>query len=300
MIIVKLTGGLGNQMFQYATGRRLAEKHSTILKLDVSGFEVYKLHRYSLHCFHIWEYLATQNEVTQVLTGLNQAQGHVSRLTKWKRKLLAMLLQQKRHSPYYIDEKYFQFDATILDAPNPVILEGYWQTEKYFADISDILRREFVVKYTSDPASQRFAAMIQHTNAVSLHVRRADYVQNQITNQIHGTCDQAYYEQCVQYIAARVSDPHFFIFSDEPEWARENLNLHFPTTIVDCNDASRNYEDLRLMSLCQHNIIANSSFSWWGAWLNGNPDKIVCAPKQWFKDNSRNTQDLIPSSWIQY
>ncbi len=300
MIIVKLTGGLGNQMFQYAAGRRLAEKHSTILKLDVSGFEVYKLHRYSLHCFHIWEYLATRNEVEQIMSGSSNHGSSIGKLIKWQRKLMEKLSRKSSNSPHYITEKYFQFDPNLLNAPNSVILDGYWQSEKYFTDIKDILRREFVVKYPVDPLSQQFATKIQNSNAVSLHVRRADYVQDQLTNQIHGTCDQNYYNQCIQHIAERVINPHFFIFSDEPAWARENLNLPFPKTIVDCNDASRNYEDLRLMSLCQHHIIANSSFSWWGAWLNNSPQKIVCAPKQWFKDTSRNTQDLIPETWVLY
>ena len=133
---------------------------------------------------------------------------------------------------------------------------------------------------------------------MSLHVRRTDYVQNALTNKIHGVCDQDYYASCVRYIGDQVSNPHFFIFSDEPQWAKDNLMFDFPMTVVDCNDASRNYEDLRLMSTCKHNIIANSSFSWWGAWLNSNPNKIICAPKQWFTDSTRNTKDLIPSNWI--
>ena len=291
MILVKLQGGLGNQMFQYATARRLAEKHSTILKLDLTEFESYKLRKYDLHCFHIWEYLATESEIDDIVYSHNI-------LNKFKQKVSLKLGFKKYKNSNWIIEKQFQFDPKILEAPNNVLLYGYWQSEKYFADISDILRREFVIKYQQDPLSQKLAEFIQSTESVSLHVRRTDYVQNAVTNEMHGTCDQAYYDRCVRYIGDRVSNPHFFIFSDEPQWTKDNLKLGFPTTIVDCNDSSRNYEDLRLMSMCKHNIIANSSFSWWGAWLNPALNKIVLAPQKWFKDETINTKDLIPEQWI--
>ena len=291
MIITKLIGGLGNQMFQYATARRLAEKHSTILKLDVTGFEQYKLHRYSLHCFQCWEYLATNSEIEYIISQQRL-------LNKLKRKIFSKFRLQVPKSGKWIIEKQFNFDSQILEAPNNVLLDGYWQSEKYFVDIKDILQREFVVKYQQDPLSAKFANRIQNTESVSLHVRRTDYVQNIVTNQIHGTCDRNYYDRAVRYVGERVINPHFFIFSDEPQWAETNLKLDFPVTIVDCNDASRNYEDLRLMTMCKHNIIANSSFSWWGAWLNPNPSKLVIAPQKWFNDETRNTKDVIPEQWI--
>jgi hypothetical protein len=293
MIIVKLIGGLGNQMFQYATARRLAEKHSTILKLDVTGFEEYKLHRYSLHCFHAWEYLATQTEI-EILRGNSQ-----NILNRLNQKISSKFGFKTPKNNSWIVEKQFHFEPEILEAPNNVLLDGYWQSEKYFDDITDILRREFIVKYQQDPQSQKFADLIQSTESVSLHVRRTDYVQNALTNKIHGTCDQDYYDRCVRYIGDRVSNPHFFIFSDEPQWAKDNLMFDYPITIVDCNDASRNYEDLRLMSMCKHNIIANSSFSWWGGWLNANPSKLIVAPKMWWQEETRNSSDVIPESWNQ-
>jgi hypothetical protein len=290
MIIAKLRGGLGNQMFQYATARRLAEKHSTILKLDITGFETYKLRRYSLHCFQIWEYLATQAEI-ETICGKSP-----SRLSQ---KISSKLGFKNPKNSNLILEKQFNFEPEILVLPNNVLLEGYWQSEKYFVDISDILRREFVVKYQQDSQSQKFANLIQSTESVSLHVRRTDYVQDTLTNKIHGTCDRDYYDRCVRYIGDRISNPHFFIFSDEPQWAKDNLKIGFPMTIVDCNDASRNYEDLRLMSMCKHNIIANSSFSWWSGWLNANPSKSILAPKKWWQDETRNSNDVIPESWHQ-
>lgn len=289
MIIVKLIGGLGNQMFQYAAARRLAEKHSTILKLYVAGFEEYKLHRYGLHCFQISEHLATKTEVEFI-------RGNQNILNRLKRKVISKLGVENCNK--WIIEKQFQFNPKILDAQNNVFLEGYWQSEKYFIDIADILRRDFVVKYQQDAQSQKVGNIIKSTESVSLHVRRTDYVQDALTKKIFGTCDRDYYNRCIHYIDNHTSNPHLFIFSDDSQWAKDNIRFDFPVTFVDCNDASRNYEDLRLMSMCKHNIIANSSFSWWGGWLNTNIDKLVIAPKKWFNDDTKNTKDLIPEKWI--
>lgn len=291
MIIVKIIGGLGNQMFQYAAARRLAEKHSTALKLDVTGFDEYKLHKYGLHCFQISDCPATKTEIELI-------RGNQNILNRLKRKIGSKIGFNNPKNKGWIFEKHFNFDAEILEAPDNVLLEGYWQSEKYFVDIADILRREFVIKYQQDIQSQKFADFIKGTESVSLHVRRADYVHDSLTNKVFGTCDRDYYDRGVRYIGDRVSNPHLFIFSDEPQWAKDNLKFDIPMTFVDCNDASRNYEDLRLMSICKHNIIANSSFSWWGGWLNANPYKLVIAPQKWFNDESRNTKDLIPEQWI--
>lgn len=291
MIIVKLSGGLGNQMFQYAAARSLAEKRSTILKLDITGYDHDKLRKYGLHCFQIKEHLATQTEIGAI-------RGSQSIFARIKRKVSSKIVFKGSGYRRWIFERHFHFDPDILSAPNDVYLEGCWQSERYFADISDVLRHEFVVRYKPDPQNQKLADLIQCADSVSLHVRRSDYIYDSITNKTHGTCGKDYYERSVNYIASHISSPNLFIFSDEPQWAKDNLKFDLPKTFVDCNDDSRNYEDLRLMSLCKHNIIANSSFSWWGAWLNSNANKIVVAPKKWFNDNTRNTKDLIPEQWV--
>ena len=139
--------------------------------------------------------------------------------------------------------------------------------------------------------------MISQTNSVSLHIRRGDYVSNQKTNQTHGTCDLDYYQRCITEIEKEVENPYFFVFSDEIEWVKENLKINHPAEYVDQNTGDKSYEDMRLMSQCKHNVIANSSFSWWGAWLNSYPDKIVFAPKRWFASDKHNTKDLIPEGW---
>ena len=235
--------------------------------------------------------MATKTEIENMIYSQNI-------INKLSRKSALKLGFKNFRNSNWIVEKQFHFDSETLEAKNNVLLDGYWQSEKYFVDIKEILRREFIVKYQQNSESQKFADFIRSTQSVSVHVRRTDYLENPLTNQIHGTCNQDYYDRAVSYISDRISNPHLFVFSDEPQWARDNLKYDFPTTIVDCNDASRNYEDLRLMSSCKHNIIANSSFSWWAGWLNLNPNKIVIAPQNWFNDTSRNTKDIIPDQWI--
>jgi hypothetical protein len=135
---------------------------------------------------------------------------------------------------------------------------------------------------------------------VSVHIRRGDYVTNSHTNAVHGTCSLEYYENAINYISEKVKAPHFFVFSDDYKWALENFkNRSYPVTCIS-NNADKNYEDLTLMYNCKHHIIANSSFSWWGAWLNPNEDKIVIGPKQWFKSKkqSTDTKDVMPKEWV--
>ena len=290
MIIVKLMGGLGNQMFQYALGRRMAYVLGVKLKLDIFGFTNYKLRTYGLSPFNIQENFASPEEVTALKVRKQGIAEHVIR---------QVLRKPPKPAPTYIREKkLFHFDPDILDLPDGVYLEGSWQNEKYFADIEAIIRQEFTVKIPQAGKDKELAEQIASCESVSLHIRRGDYVSNSHTNQIHGTCDQEYYLRCVDCLTQTVKNPHFFIFSDEPEWAHNNLKLSYPTTILDHNKADKNYEDLRLMSQCKHHIIVNSTFSWWGAWLSQNPEKIVFAPKRWLKSNDHDSKDLIPDKWI--
>lgn len=289
MIIVKLIGGLGNQMFQYAAGRRLAHKHNTQLKLDISSFGSYRLRRYGLHHFNIEATIATPEEVASLTI---RKQGIAERV------LRMALRWSSGPAPTHIREKHVHFDPDILNLPDSVYLDGYWQSERYFADIAGIIRQEFTVKIPQKGKDKELAELMASCESVSLHIRRGDFVSDSHTNQVHSTCDQNYYFRCVEEITQTVKHPHFFIFSDEPEWARDNLKLPFSTTLVDHNGADKNYEDMRLMSQCKHHIIANSSFSWWGAWLNNNPEKIVITPIAWFEDKTHNIDDVIPSGWL--
>ena len=289
MIIVKLKGGLGNQFFQYAVARHIAELRRAVLKIDISFFKTYELHTYSIWPFNIQENFASPEEVAALTV---QRQGIAERVIR------RVLRKPPKLAPTYIREKeLFQFDPDILNLPDGVYLDGSWQSEKYFADIEVIIHQEFTVKTPQAGKDKELAEQMASCESVSLHIRRGSYLLPPY-NFIHGTCSLDYYFRCVECLTQTVKRPHFFIFSDEPEWARDNLKLSYPTTLVDHNGADKDYEDLRLMSQCKHHIIANSTFSWWGAWLNQNPEKIVLAPRCWFKCDDYDPSDLIPDKWI--
>lgn len=278
MIMVQLVGGLGNQLFQYAVGRRLAHLHNTILKLDLSAFEKYTLHAYHLNYFNIVENVATADDIAKI-SGTATRSSDDSRLT-------------------VVRERFFHFDPGILELPDNVMLIGYWQCENYFAGIKEIIIEELTLKNRPDCRNQEIADAMASSNSVALHVRRADYVNHAQTNLVHGTCSLEYYKICTAKLAEKVDQPHYYIFSDDPEWVKENFSfLKHPVTFIDFNGPEKDYEDLWLMSRCKHSIIANSTFSWWGAWLNRNPEKIVFAPFKWFNKKA-NTRELIPASWV--
>lgn len=293
MIITRLIGGLGNQLFQYAVARHLVEINRTVLKIDVSGFETYKLHKYSLWPFNIQENFASPEEVAM----LTPKQGIVGPI------LRRSLRKPPKLVKTYIREKdSFYFDREILSLSDGVYLDGYWGSEKYFIGIEDVIRREFTVKTPQMDENKELAELITACEAVSIHIRRGDFVSVPYTNKMRGTCGLDYYLQCASLFSQCVKNPHFFIFSDDPDWVHGNFSLAYPNTIVDYNKADRSHEDLRLMSRCKHNIIANSTFSWWAAWLNPNPDKIVIASRIWFRNPVANAKvnfdDLYPKEWI--
>ena len=276
MVTVRLNGGLGNQMFQYAVGRTIASRRGTPLVLDVSVFKYHKLRQYSLGVFKIVEDFAPG------------ALPNLGRLGAWLR----------RFRPNRLRERSFTFDPAVLESPDGVYLDGYWQSYKYFNEIESVIRHEFSFRAEPDQQNKELAERILGLNAVSVHVRRTDNVSNPAANKDHGICPVDYYRKGMILIASQTSNPHFFVFSDDPSWVRANLDFDAPVTLVTQNDVEKGYEDLRLMSLCRHHIVANSSFSWWGAWLS-NTDGIVVAPKKWFNLSHFDTRDLIPERWVQ-
>ncbi|WP_083305095.1 alpha-1,2-fucosyltransferase [Moorena producens] len=292
VVIVRLSGGLGNQMFQYAIGRKIALVNNVQLKLDISSFEHDLIRMYNLYWFQIKQAFASSEELA-ALKSLIQ--------TKESNPVILRLRQvMKRFASWKVfrEEQLMPFNPNIMTSSDKIYLDGYWQSEKYFLDIEDVIRREYTCKYEPNAQSKKIAEMIANSHSVSIHVRRGDYVSNPGTNQLHGTCSLTYYQQCVEQIAKEVLHPHFFVFSDHPIWVKENLCLDYPMTFVTHNNHLRDYEDLWLMSHCQHHIIANSSFSWWAAWLNPNLNKKVFAPKKWFNDPRLDTRDLLPDNWI--
>ncbi|CAN5348742.1 alpha-1,2-fucosyltransferase [soil metagenome] len=287
MIIVELVGGLGNQLFQYAIGRSLAEARQTTMKLDKSPFATYKLHAYSLNHFSVDAMPASASEV---------ARFHGPGLGNRLRRLPARLTG----NPYRIvtERLQFTYDPSLLPESRNLYLRGYWQTEEYFRHVEPMLRAELTIRTPPDRENAALAADIAQANAVCIHVRRGDYVANAQTNSVHGACSLDYYRAAIKRMTETVTDPKFFVFSDDPDWTRANLQFDHLATFVSHNAADRNYEDLRLMSLCKHFIIANSTFSWWGAWLSGNETKTVIAPMKWLQSTDLANADLIPSSWI--
>lgn len=276
-------------MFQYAIGRCLAHKYRTELKLDIRDFKNYTLRNYDLNNFDIIENFATSSDLSRILFPSD---------TLAVRVFKHVIRSVSRVQPIeYIKEKEYSFQQNFLKLPDNIYLDGYWQSEKYFLDIESIIRKEFSVVSPLTLTSQDLAERIQNCEAVSLHVRRGDYVSDPKTNSVHGVCGADYYSNAIDMICERIENPYFFIFSDDPDWACNNIKPNAPTTYVRHDDHSKDYEDICLMSMCKHNIIANSSFSWWGAWLNENPEKIVIAPRKWFNSKDMDTRDLLPDKW---
>ena len=287
MIIVNIIGGLGNQLFQYAFGYAISQKKDEVLKLDTNNLEVHGLRDFELELYNINIILASKEEVKKLKYKNENIFDKV--LRKIKRKDAPL-------SNQYYKEYTFNFDKNIFD--KDIYFEGYWQSEKYFKDNREDLLKQFTLKKEIHPQSQQYRQKIKSTESVSLHIRRGDYVTDARTNNVHGTCSLDYYKNAVLQIDEKVKSAHFFIFSDDLDWTKENLDFIDGITFVELAEDIPDHEEIYLMSLCKHNIIANSSFSWWGAWLNQNGNKMVITPNQWFNDTSIDTSDLIPKDWI--
>lgn len=298
MIIVRLKGGLGNQMFQYAIGRTLAYKNNDKLALDLTPFlnqnEKDSLREYSLSVFNINAELTTLSKIGQnfplifFLKNISYVITKIKKITK-----LQKYIREK-------DSKYFQFQKKNLSLSGNTYLNGYWQNEKYFKDIEHIIRQDFTFKNKPDNKNYQVLDKINATNSVSLHIRRGDYVNNYRISKRFNVLSLDYYKKAINLVFEKINSPVFFVFSNDIPWVKENLNLHKNFYFIDHNQ-TKDYEDLRLMSNCKHHIIANSTFSWWGAWLSENDGKIVIAPKQWLtKEGVDETGgvDIVPNEWI--
>ena len=291
MIIVKIQGGLGNQLFQYACGRALAHARSKPLKLDISWFSTHDARRYLLDRFRINAAIATPQEIEIAKFGRKGIPGQI-----WRK--------IQRFFPYYkrtiINQPKLNYDPNILKAPGTVYLSGYWASEKYFQQISSLIRDEITLSESLNSVNIEWLKKIKEGNrSISLHIRRGDYL-NKENAKFFETLSLEYYHRAIAYLSERVNQPLFFVFSDDIAWVKENLVLDYQYQHVLHNVNTLDYVDLILMSQCQHHIIANSTFSWWGAWLNPSPEKIVIAPQDWFVDSSMkaNVHDFIPNEWI--
>jgi hypothetical protein len=283
MVIIKLQGGLGNQMFQYALGRKLELAKQKKVRYDFDYFEHQGHRPYELYLFGLS--LKRANKI-DLLSSPISGNSFVNKFKTFYHSVFRIA---------QLRQLTFSFDPRFLEAPDNAYLEGYWQTEKYFSDIRDKLIREFSFKNSVTKENQKYRDRILNFNSVSVHFRRGDYLTD--PNNLFQVCNWAYYVEAIQIMAGDISTPYFFIFSDDPEWCKKNITLDQPFEIVDVNTKENSHLDMYLMSQCRHNIIANSSFSWWAAWLNQHADKRVIAPKNWFSDKTINTIDIIPQSW---
>lgn len=290
-VYVEICGGLANQMFQYAAGRALAVHLHSPLKLDLSAFRSYETWPYQLDLFPLCAEPAEDGDVAP----LRKRKGRLQRL------VLKCAGQRggKLHRGVF-REPHWHFAPELFEQSVPILLQGHWQSPRYFDNLRDELLQTFTLTDRLSSYSQHMQRQISAAPAVAIHVRRGDYVANPGAAKVHGVCDLDYYRRAVDLTSRLAPESRYFIFSDDVAFVRGAFDFCLNRVIVDGNQ-NAGYEDMMLMRACTHHIIANSSFSWWGAWLGEHPGKTVIAPRKWFADDvlrTRYTFDMYPEEWI--
>jgi hypothetical protein len=287
-LIVRLQSGTGNQLYQYAAGYSLSKKFHRPLLIDRTTIAPeYPARHYALNAFEVESTFVSGLTAFSTRWAASQTFGTAFR---------TLFPPASGYIIFRDNEKGYEhrFD----DPPEGhLILQGYWQSFRYFTDYENELRQLFRFKNTLTEANALLASTIINSNSVSVHIRRGDYVSNPVFAENLGACDSEYYKRALGKIAIDLSEPKLFVFTDDPTWAKSAINWPADTTHVDENLGHADIADLHLMSLCRHNIIANSSFSWWGAWLGNQPNKLVIAPKTWFKNDATPIDDRLPPHW---
>jgi hypothetical protein len=288
MIVVKLQGGLGNQMFQYALGKAMAKIHHSRFALDLDflldrtpdkglGF-VFR--DYDLDVFSMCPSIAKTGQETKYRhpTFFHQLTSGFTKRTIYK-------------------ESFFQFDQQVLTMKPNVYLDGYWQSPRYFESVEKELRADFTFTHPIEKNSQELYRKILSTDSICVNVRRADF----LINSFHGVCGMNYFEPAIDYLISQLKNPQVFIFSDDPTWCKENFRLNISTEVIDHTHKGFKFSNqLQLMAACKHFVIPNSTFAWWAVWLSNKKNSKVIAPKKWFSDDSIDTRDLIPSHWMRF
>jgi hypothetical protein len=279
-IFMRLSGGLGNQMFQYAAGRALALRHNATLHLDIDGYEAHN-----------------NNKRSYELTNFNiSGTVYCSNYTKfwWKNKISKIILNIRGLS--YKEPNDFIQDDNFFKIKIGSYLQGYFQSFHYFQDIESTIRNEFTFKRNLKSESDRYLVGllndIEQRESICVHIRRGDYLANDSLN----ICGLKYYNEGLKIIAERINNPHCVVFSDDIDWVAKNFKPSLPTTLIYPTADHPSSLYLELMSSCKHFVISNSTYSWWAAWLASNKTKIIVAPKLWQRNFAG--QGLIPDGWI--
>jgi len=290
MIIIKLQGGLGNQLFQWAFGLSRQLKTNCNLKFDANSFATDKLRNL---------------EITQLITDFEVATQKEIKETRFENGLLNLLIRKVTTliNPYYkrkvICEQTYLFDESLDNYKHcSNYFEGYWQNEKYFIGYRQQILKSLNFEINTSKNYQSYKSQIidNTKNSVAIHVRRGDYINDERILKIHGVCSIDYYQNAIQLMEDRYDNIQFYIFSNDIEWCEKFFDAINNKTFV--NKTKTVFEDLELMSLCKGQIIANSSLSWWSAWLNTNENKSIIAPKKWFNKTSINYSQIVPENWI--
>lgn len=290
MVVAQITGGLGNQLFQYAAAKALSLHHKVPLLFEVSTFYRDELpdlevpRNFELYHFKgITEQIMAVDDVKSRFGVEKNSFIHRKAIPAYKKKIYT--------------EPYYHYDKNFFRSRKQVFLKGGRQSEKFFKRYEDDIRncvqlKEYLYENVIDAA-----ITLRSQNSVSVHIRRGDYLRKQIILEWHGVMSKEYYAKAFQLLASKTKNLSVYYFTDDPDWVAENLLPLLDGKILSGTVTKSHYEDLYLMSQCKHNIIANSSFSWWGAWLNNNPEKIVIGPVKWFDKGYKDTQDVIPDNW---
>jgi len=315
MIIVKISMGLGNQMFQYAAAKALSLEKNTMLKLDISTYSGYKLRKYELaDCFNIQAPVATQEEIA-VCNYCHPVKLVWNKLFPQKKMRILSLpyeepvLQRNLLGLYdfflppykrrIYTEPHYHYDDNFYNALDHTYLQGYWMSWRYFDKYATEIKNEFVVNHSLVAQHDAFVSKMQDQNSVSIHIRRTDYTTPEVIA-LKGRTTMEFYKQAIAHIEKNTDDPVYYMFSDDITWVKENFPMqHRNVCYIDKNISTSSIEDFYLMTQCKHNIITNSTFGWWAAYLNANPGKIIIAPKKWYNNKVYNYKDVCPPSWVQ-
>jgi hypothetical protein len=288
MIIVKLISGLGNQLFQYAIARQLAIKNNVSLKLDISFYRDQSLRSYRLDKYNISATIADTGDLNNVLGVYTDPTVYGKIYRKVEKHL------PKQYKRLYKESEWWAYEPELLKITDRTYLDGYWQHYKYYEYLDKRIFDELTLKDAGELSQHTISKAVQQDeSSVSIHIRRGDYITDNEANKLMGILPMEYYQRAIKHIREKVKTPSFYVFSDDLDWAKDNLRIDGAVSFADIDNGSKDYLELDLMSKCRHNIMANSSFSWWGAFLNRNADKVVVSPSQWIRQEAINKKTFL-------